>query len=185
MAWEDALAVVEKLAPMLATGLGSPLAGGAVLMLEGVFGIPQGPAASKDDRLAVLTAAISDGTPDQLLAMKKAEQEYVLQMAALGFKDIDALDSLSAAVRKNTRANQIASKSMTAPILAGLITLGFFGVMAAMMFYKLPTETHDAMMLMLGSLGTAWTGVVAYYFGSSAGSARKTELLSQQAGVVA
>jgi hypothetical protein len=61
--------------------------------------------------------------------------------------------------------------------LAILVTLGFFGILVGMMMETF--KTSEPLMLMLGSLGTAWTGIIAYYFGSSAGSAAKSELLHQ------
>jgi hypothetical protein len=178
-AWTDALNVVENLAPTIATALGGPLAGGAVTALEHVFGLTPTPNASTADRQNAIADSISSATPEQLAAVRKADQDYALAMAAAGFKDTETLASLAVQDRASAREMQISTKSLTAPFLALFVTLGFFGVLAVMMFYNLPQATHDALMLMLGSLGTAWTGVIAYYFGSSAGSDRKTELLAK------
>jgi hypothetical protein len=37
---------------------------------------------------------------------------------------------------------------------------------------------------MVGSLATAWLTIVAYFFGSSAGSAAKQEIIAKQANVI-
>jgi VIT1/CCC1 family predicted Fe2+/Mn2+ transporter len=177
--WTDALNVVKTLAPTIASVIGGPLAGGAVTALESVFGMTVPPNTSIDDRQNAVAAAINSATPEQLAAVRKADQDYAARMAEAGFKNIETLEALSVQDRESARQMQISTKSVTAPFLALFVTLGFFGVLALMMFYPLPQATHDALMLMLGSLGTAWTGVIAYYFGSSAGSDRKTELLAQ------
>src|SRR6266571_1556152 len=39
-------------------------------------------------------------------------------------------------------------------------------------------SVDDLAKIMVGTLGTAWVGVTSYYFGSSRGSDRKTELLA-------
>jgi hypothetical protein len=72
---------------------------------------------------------------------------------------------------------QIATKSWIPGALALGITLGFFGILIYMMAYSV-TPSNE-LLVMLGSLGTAWTGVVGYYFGSSAGSQAKDKLLHQ------
>ena len=58
-------------------------------------------------------------------------------------------------------------------ILAFIITLGYFGAMAALMLMPIPQDSHEVLLVMLGTLGTAWGGIIGYFFGSSAGSAQK------------
>ena len=60
--------------------------------------------------------------------------------------------------------------------LALLVTIGFFGAIAFMLIYPLPPEGHDALLIMVGALGSGWIGILNYYFGSSLGSAIKTAM---------
>jgi hypothetical protein len=63
------------------------------------------------------------------------------------------------------------------PTLAIGVTVGFFGILFGLMFGQI--EHAPQIDIMLGSLGTAWTGIIAFYFGSSAGSQAKDDLLHQ------
>ena len=60
--------------------------------------------------------------------------------------------------------------------LAVSITLGFFGVITALMIRgDIPSSVKDILLVMLGALLASWKEVCSYFFGSSSGSARKDE----------
>ena len=45
------------------------------------------------------------------------------------------------------------------------------------MAYTVPKENEQILNIMLGSLGTAWTGIVFYFFGSSKSSTEKDRII--------
>jgi hypothetical protein len=118
---------------------------------------------------------ISSGklTAEQVASIQLAELELKKQAQSmnLDFAKLIAEDKQSA------RDMQIATKSWIPALLAVFVTIGFFGILLGLMTEHF--KTSDALMLMLGSLATAWTGVMAFYFGSSASSQAKTELLAK------
>jgi hypothetical protein len=59
------------------------------------------------------------------------------------------------------------------------VTAGFFGILLLMALRALPEANRDLVNVVVGALGTAWISIIGYYFGTSAGSMRKTELLAQ------
>ena len=67
-------------------------------------------------------------------------------------------------------------------VLAILVTAGFFGIVLYILRFGLPESGKEALLLLLGSLGAAWTSVMAFYFGSSSGSQKKTEALTAAIG---
>lgn len=167
---ESLLNLVRTVAPSIATAVGGPLAGMATRAIsEALLGKPDG---TEDE----LVEAAKNATPEQLLALKQAEQDFVIRMREL---DVD-LERISNQDRDSARSREIQLKDITPKVLAGVITVGYFGVLFWMLRFGLPeTGASEALLVMLGALGTAWGGIVAYYFGSSAGSRDKNETISK------
>lgn len=75
------------------------------------------------------------------------------------------------------------SKSNIPATLAISITAGFFGVLALMLLGVWKPNDNNALLILLGSLGTSWGSVINFYFGSTIGSARKDEIIAKSAPV--
>jgi hypothetical protein len=163
---QTALQVLKTVAPTLALAVGGPFGPLAAAALHAALGTTDQASAEK---------ALINATPDQLLALKNGENAFQAQMKQL---DID-MEKLTLDDTANARAREIAVKDWTPRILAYAITAGFFGILVWLIAYGVPKSGGEALLLLLGSLATAWTGIVAYYFGSSAGSAAKTDTINK------
>ncbi|MFK4444623.1 hypothetical protein ABH944_004873 [Caballeronia udeis] len=176
--WTDALGVIEKLAPTIATCVGGPLAGGAISALEGVLGLTPQPSSSTDDRQNAIAAALSGATPEQLMAMKKADQDYALGLAQAGFKDTETLASLKVQDTVSARDMQTANKSHVPAALTFLITVGFFALLIGLFCAPVPEASKALIYSATGTLGTVWLVVVHFWFGSTSDTGQVNTLLA-------
>ena len=170
----DIKTILATVAPWIGTALGGPLGGMAVTAAADALGL-------SDKTEAAIKQAISGATPEQLLLLKNADNDFSLKMQALGFDSMEKMASLENADRDSARNREIQVKDRTPKILAYLITAGFFGMLAAMLFKIIPTENRDILNIMLGALGSTFGAVTSYYYGSTRGSETKSAMLAQAA----
>jgi hypothetical protein len=164
--------IIGTVAPWIGTALGGPLGGMAVEAAANALGL-------RDKTTDAIKAAISGATPEQMLALKTADQDFALHMQALGFKQITDLEALAAGDRKDARMMHTATRSPVPAILSTIVTVGYFALLIGMMTGWLTVDDNQSMLLMLGSLTTGWGMVMAFWFGTTSDSGRKTELLAQ------
>lgn len=169
MTLKDFIEPIQTLAPMVATALGGPLAGMAVRTLStAVLGTPDG----SEEQIA---KAISTADPAVYQKLKEAEQEFLVTMEKLGVER----EKLNTADRADARKREIALKDKTPAILAAVCFVGFFGILIGLVFFTIPKSSAAPLNIMLGALGGMVASIVAYYFGSSKGSAEKNSTISQ------
>lgn len=165
---DDALGVLGKVAPTIATMLGGPLAGTAVSALESVLGLDQ-----TGDKDAALRAVVG-ATPDQLLSLKQEDNRHAETLEKIGLDR----ETLAAGDRDSARKREMEVKDWVPGVLAIGLTLGFFGLLGWLVAHEPPQGSRDILNIMLGSLGTGWVTMLAYYFGSSSSAQNATKLLA-------
>lgn len=171
---------LAQFAPMIAGWLGGSkaeeVAGKVVGIAQQVTG-----QSSPDATVAALAA-----DPNLAFQFQKAvldQQAHLAEISAdLTKAELAAdvqHDQIDAADRDSARKREIAVKDATPMLLAIFVTLGFFGLLGFMAVKTVPQENSAILNTMLGSLGTGWLAILYYYFGSSRGSDRKTELMAK------
>jgi hypothetical protein len=161
---------LKTLAPLLGSALGGPLGGAAAAFLADKLGVDS-------KTVSAVTDVLNSGkmTPEQISAIKLAELEFQKFLESNKIK----LDEIAAADRGSARTMQVATKSVVPAVLTMLITFGFFGVLGWML-YDAAVVDSPPLLIMLGSLGTAWTGACAFWFGTTSGSKDKTAMLANR-----
>lgn len=162
--------LLGQVAPTIATALGGPLAGVAVRTLSNAL------LGHENGSEAEVKQALEAASPEQLAQIKQIDADFKVRMKEL---DID-LERIAAGDRDSARKMQAATQDWVPRTLALLITVGFFGILVWMLMKGMPQTGTEALLMMLGALGTAWTGVVNFYYGSSAGSKQKNDMLAQK-----
>ena len=162
-----ALKIIESLAPTVATALGGPFAGAAVTHLESALGLAPGSGA------AAVEKTILAGNPDDLAKVQIAETNLKATLASLGVQE----DQLRYADVDSARKREMAVRDYTPEVLLYMSTALVGGAMYMLMTVQVPARNEPLVYSLVGALGVVWTTAVAYFVGSSKGSAEKTQAM--------
>ena len=127
-----------------------------------------------------ISAAIAGATPEQMLALKQADNDFAAKMQQMGFDNVQHLESIAAGDRDSARKREIATGDWTPRILAYLvILLAGIGEGSLMLGYE-PRVAPELIGRILGTLDAAVMLVLSYYFGTTASSSEKTRIIAAQ-----
>ena len=170
----DWTTVLKSIAPTVATALLGPLGGVAVSALGNVLGVSE---ATQDKIADVIKSA--GMTPEQITALKQLELEYQNTEKERGFKYAE----LSFQDRDSARKANVAGGTQRPLFWLSLLLLCVtIGSEAIVLFHGYPPETSDLVVgRVLGLMDAVAMLVVSYWYGTTNGSALKSELLAQKA----
>jgi hypothetical protein len=145
--------LIGGLVPTIAAGMGSPVAGMAVNMVADALGCKPEPRS--------IEQAIADATPEQLLRLKEAEQNFEIQMKQMDI-DVFALETQDIQDARSKFGND-----WTPKVLGLLSMMGFMSYIFFITAFPIDDSSDDIVMLIIGSLTGIATAVISFYFGSS------------------
>jgi len=162
-----------------AASIGGPPAVIVASMVGKAFGLDKVEASHVGISDAIAQAQAVD--PEAFLKLKQIENDFTIKMKEIGINSAEALLAADNADRADARAREVAVKDHTNKILAFVvvgITLLFEGII---LWHGLPKDIDGVVVgRVMGTMDSALIMVLAYYFGSSAGSDAKNKMISSQ-----
>lgn len=185
--WKSLAAKIAANAPTLGAAIGTVVPG-AGNVIGGAVGLGIKALASafglKEDATPDQIGAAIEADPQAAVKIRLAELDYQNQerqrqseerMKTLTAQLADVQDARQMNV-DTTKATGKRDANLYA--LAWVIVLGFFGLVAVLIFKALPPDSNGVVFMLFGALASGFTGIIGYFFGSSAGHAEATRLLS-------
>tara|TARA_Y100000592_G_scaffold78387_1_gene123254 strand:- start:161 stop:655 length:495 start_codon:yes stop_codon:yes gene_type:complete len=152
--------VLGAVAPSIAQTISGPLGSVAMTALSKVLSTDQKPVKPTEESIA---QALQHPTPEQLLAVKQAEQDFRLQMEKL------EVDVFKIEAEDKQDARRAFSKDWTTRIIGVFTLFGFFGYIFLVTIQP-PEQNSEALTnLVLGYLGGLSSAIISFYFGASHG----------------
>jgi hypothetical protein len=168
----DVIGIIKSVAPWLGTALGGPLGGMAISAICDALGC-------SEKTIDAVKTAVSGATPEQLLSLKTADQEFSVKMQELGFSNIEKMEELAVVDRKSARDMQIARPSFVPAALTWVLVSAFVAVMFSMIYKEAPAGNKDILVYMIGQLSGVFLASCTFWYGTTRQGERKTELLAQ------
>jgi hypothetical protein len=171
-------AIFKGIAPFLSVAAsfipGVPALGIAAQALSKVVGSPVD---AKGEAIAKVMTDLTM-TEDGRLKLEQAEQDFQKTMAQLGYDHVEKMQELQFSDTADARKREETVRDFTPRILAYVVVISFVIVVLTTLRGWSKVDTVMAGTL-VGYISAKCELVLAYYFGSSASSDRKTELLAQ------
>ncbi|VVE00876.1 hypothetical protein PIN31115_02096 [Pandoraea iniqua] len=164
--WNDIASVVGKAAPVIGGLLGGPAGAAVGGLIASTLGTSNTPDA--------VSAALA-GNPDAIVKVQELQTNAKVQLQQLA---VTAEANRLADVKSARTMRTANPKDHTTEILAYLVTFGFFGTLALLAFAKLDSATQNTLLVMVGTLSTAWVAIISFYYGSSRDSNSKTQMIA-------
>jgi hypothetical protein len=164
---------LKTVLPTLATALGGPLAGGAAAYFADKLGLP-------DKTVDAVVSAVKAASPEQIAQLRQIDADLKRMYVEAGIR----LEEVAAADRDSARKREVSTSDKTPRNLAYLYGAAFFLAVASqigMGVYGvvMPSGAEKTLDMLLGVLTGMVLGSKEYFFGTSAGSQAKTELLAR------
>jgi hypothetical protein len=157
---------------------------------QAVASVGKAPLGNAEAPLGDVAQAAQNGDRVKIAAAEKEGQAALRQghRASLGGVDgsspgANSPARLTVSDTENGLQKQIIAHDFTNQVLAYLVTGAFFALIVLLMFStkflsKDDTGVKDLLFTLLGVVATGWANIIGFYFGSSVGSAQKSQTIS-------